>query len=405
MMISCKSDADCTASPHGRCASSDQPLSIGDPTICGCVYPCASDAECATGKVCLCAGVVQAPTAWAPTPWASCVSAGCVDGASCSSGECGLSAYDNGCGYEVELACRAPTDACRLDAQCTQLNNNRCVLAGSPTWTCTSSTCAIGRPLLVSGAPRTAPATGRGDWIERGVAPDAGSLETDTREIVVGHWLEAAALEHASVASFARFALELLALGAPAELVAGAQRAGLDEVEHARLSYGVASAYAGRSLGPGPLDLTAVTLRADAREVLRSLVIEGCVGETLGVAEALALRDRASDPALASLHARIASDEQRHAELSWRALAWLLRGAGGDMAELAAACFEEGTVALSADPPARAPAAPEHGVLEAPELGALRRRVLREVVAPCAAALLGAGRPRGDLRELIEARQ
>jgi hypothetical protein len=293
-------------------------------------------------------------------------------------------------------------DACRLDAQCIQPNRNHCALAGSPTWTCTGHSCTAGRPLLVSGAPRTAPATRRGDWIERGIAPHAGSLDAGTREIVAGHWLAAAALEHSSVASFARFALELLALGAPAELVAGAQRAGLDEVEHARLSYGVASTYAGRLLGPGPLDLTAVALRADARDVLRSLVIEGCVGETLGVAEALALRDRASDPALASLHARIASDEQRHAELSWQALAWLLRGAGGDMAELAAVCFEEGTATLSSDPPVRPATAPEHGVLEAAELGALRRRALREVVAPCAAALLGAVRLRGDLPVLPE---
>src|SRR5262249_43755535 len=150
----------------------------------------------------------------------------------------------------------------------------------------------------------------------------------EVRAALAAHWLEVGALEHASVASFARFTLDLLALGAPATLVADAQRAGADEVDHARLAYGLASAYAGRTLGPGPLDLHALALGADVQAVVRSLVIEGCVGETLGVAEALALRDHAVDAALRAVHARIAADEQRHAELSWQALAWLLRSRG-----------------------------------------------------------------------------
>src|SRR5262249_9378447 len=153
---------------------------------------------------------------------------------------------------------------------------------------------------------------------------------------------------------FARFTLELLALGAPAHLVADAQRAGLDEVEHARLAYAMASAYAGRPLGPGPLDLGPLTIRADRRELLPALILEGCVGETLGVAEALtlalALADEASDPALQRLHARIAADEQRHAELAWRSLAWLLDGAGEEGQRLAARCFDEAIAAASRDP-------------------------------------------------------
>src|SRR5262245_52773660 len=55
-------------------------------------------------------------------------------------------------------------------------------------------------------------------------------------------WARAAQYEHASVASFARFSLELLALGAPSDLIARAHRAAIDELEHTELALGVARA-------------------------------------------------------------------------------------------------------------------------------------------------------------------
>jgi hypothetical protein len=256
-------------------------------------------------------------------------------------------------------------------------------------WHCEGQGCAIGRPLLVEGRARSARAAERGDW-DAGVAgPDLAGVAPPLRAALGRHWLEVAALEHASVASFARFTLQLLSLGAPAALVEAAQRAGLDEVEHARLAYGLASAYAGRRLGPGPLDLSAVALSASRRDVVRSLIAEACVGETLGVAEALALSVRVRDPALSRAHARIAADEQRHAELAWRALAWLLADADEAMRRFAASCFEEATAAAGRAPASPEVAAPEHGLLSGEEIAAIREQALREVVRPCAAAVLG----------------
>ena len=49
----------------------------------------------------------------------------------------------------------------------------------------------------------------------------------------------------AEIASFARTSLDLLALGAPADLVAETHRAALDEIEHARIAYALASAFSG----------------------------------------------------------------------------------------------------------------------------------------------------------------
>ena len=53
----CESDAECTDGAYAKCISyidSDTYIGYGDSwTACGCVYSCASDADCASGEVCL----------------------------------------------------------------------------------------------------------------------------------------------------------------------------------------------------------------------------------------------------------------------------------------------------------------------------------------------------------------
>ena len=382
-MITCASDAECTAGPHGRCVSVEI-IDAALTTVCGCFYSCANDAECGAGKVCVCGGVVTTQGTWAV-----CAPATCVTGADCASGNCGISSYVDNCVIDVQVGCRSPTDVCHVDDDCAADSGafKRCVLTSTGSWACKPSLCVMGRPLLIDGRARTAPVAARDDWAGE-VRPELAYLDAGGRAALAQHWLEVAALEHASVASFARFTLELLALGAPAAPVADAQRAALDEVEHARLAYGLASAYAGRALGPGPIDLGALRLTVDRREMVRRLIEEACVGETLGVAEAAALAARARDPVLAGAHRRIAADELRHAELAWRTLAWLLDGADAATRSFAARCFEETGAAAARDPAPRGVVRPESGLLGTRALGAIRRQALREVVAPCVAALM-----------------
>ncbi|HEU4404191.1 MAG TPA: ferritin-like domain-containing protein [Polyangiaceae bacterium] len=384
--LACQTDAECVEKPNGKCASLRSVGLGGEVISCGCVYPCASDAECGAGSVCVASAVEPSLGRGA-----FCAPAACATGQDCPSGECGLSAFDNGCGMEVQLACRSAADTCHGNAECTQPGFETCALPSfnATNWQCSGTGCAIGRPLLVEGRAQTARPAERSDWSARGPGPAVDGLDAELREALARHWLEIAALEHASVASFARFTLELLALGAPPALVADAQRAGLDEIAHAEIAYSLASAYAGRRLGPGPLDLGGISLTVDRRKALRALVHEACVGETLGVAEAHALAAAADDPALGRIHARIAADEQRHAELAWRTLAWLLEGASDDDLCFASACFDEAVAAAQGDPPARDRVARGQGLLSASELGALRRQALREVIAPCAEALCG----------------
>ena len=205
----------------------------------------------------------------------------------------------------------------------------------------------------------------REDWIDRAVR-EAAECDARDREGLARRWAREAASEHASIASFARVTLDLLALGAPSDLVAAAQRAGLDEIEHARIAYALASAFAGKSLGPGRLAVASAK-PATLESVVREAVTEGCIGEALA---ALALREEAEaaeGTAYAKLLDRIAEDEERHAALAYATVAW---AASIDPARTAAVVAEE----LAADfDPARA-------------------RVVREIAAPCLGALTTSSR-------------
>ena len=89
-------------------------------------------------------------------------------------------------------------------------------------------------------------------------------MTDDQRQRLIHHWAETAQFEHASVASFARFTMQLMAIGAPADLVSEATRAQADEIRHARVCLGIASTLADETMGLGalPIDGALKTLAA-----------------------------------------------------------------------------------------------------------------------------------------------
>ncbi|MBK8237348.1 MAG: ferritin-like domain-containing protein [Deltaproteobacteria bacterium] len=214
----------------------------------------------------------------------------------------------------------------------------------------------------------------------------AGQCNADARARACAAWREVAVAEHASIASFARFTLDLLAHGAPAELVLEAQQAMGDEVVHARLAFGLAGAYAGASIGPDRLRVPEAGARTLEAAVVAA-VLEGCVGETIASARAGHARDAARDPAVIKVLTVIARDERRHAQLAWRFVAWALRRAP-QLADAVAAAFDGVDpggpgAGCDAEDDLRA-----HGILPVEESLALGREVLRDVVRPCAATML-----------------
>jgi hypothetical protein len=178
---------------------------------------------------------------------------------------------------------------------------------------------------LVAAEARVAPVVASGAWHDRSQsAPRVDHLTQMERATLAEHWTRMGQMEHASIAAFARFGLQLLALGAPAELVEACTRALSDETAHTKLCFELASVYAGRAIGPGPLDV-AHSLDVTALEDVVDLVIaEGCLGETTAALDALDAAESASDPVIRQAYSRIACDEARHAELAFQFVRWAL---------------------------------------------------------------------------------
>lgn len=221
--------------------------------------------------------------------------------------------------------------------------------------------CAIGRPLLDHGAPVLA--------------------KVDAVEGVAADWLRIAQMEHASVAAFHKLGLDLMAHGAPLELLDAVAEAARDEVRHARETFALASRYAGRLLAPGPMPVPTYT-PASLAQLAADAAREGCVGETLGALIAAEAARVAVDPEVRAVMERVAADEARHAALSWRIVAWALHA--GDVRDVVLAALRQ--------PPALATFdhQPAVGLLGPEATDRLVKMGVRDVLDPAARVLLGA---------------
>jgi hypothetical protein len=188
-----------------------------------------------------------------------------------------------------------------------------------------------GRALRVRRKIVVAPLADAAGWRADDPRPDVGSLSAATRDALASFWTESARSEHASVPAFSRLSMTLMALGAPSRLVEAAHRAALDEIEHARVSFAMASAYAGAPVAPGPLaelaDAPSVTATSLADLALESL-IDGCLLEGVAAASAAEAAARASDPEVGRVLGEIARQEALHADLAWAIVGWCLETDG-----------------------------------------------------------------------------
>jgi hypothetical protein len=401
----CQTAADCVDDTYGRCVYDFL-------NGCMCTYGCATDADCPDAHVCAPSGVLGVHS--------TCIPAGCTVDDECGEGLCGLSQYDGCCGPSWVMACADPDEACHVDGDCVDAPCDPAVPDGALVeyqcsyqtefepddgeWTCEPPgwcNCDCGRPFFVDGDARVAPTLARRDWC---LLPtrELAVVDPHTRARLVEHWTRIAQFEHASVASFARFATQLMQLGAPPKLLRDSSRALADEIEHARLAFGLASAYAEAPIGPGALDVArALEPESDSHAILEGLIVEACVGETLAAIEAHEAARWAEDPVIATVLERIAADEWRHAQLGWRALVWLLAQGDAQLRAFAVARFE---IAMQAVGGVRADAGDRelrrHGVLDDALREEVRRAGIAEVVRPCVAALRG-----GALEQCMSARR
>jgi hypothetical protein len=244
-----------------------------------------------------------------------------------------------------------------------------------------------GRPFVIAGEARLASVIPSDAWTD-----DAPLAASDA--LLAAAWLHDARTEHAAIASFARFAMQLLALAAPPRFVAAAHRAALDELAHARLCFTLAARHGAPRSGPGPLAVEgALDDSADPIAIVLATVREGCVAETISAVQLACACESAADPWLRARLQSMLEQELEHVELAWTFVAWAI--ASGD-ASLRAA-VGDAFVAAAQHIPGGFPDEPapddrdrwrRAGRLVLAERLAIARDTIERLVHPAAARLL-----------------
>jgi hypothetical protein len=214
-------------------------------------------------------------------------------------------------------------------------------------------------------------------------------MSAELRERLAAHWARIGQMEHASVAAFSRFTLQLLSLGAPAALLEESQMAAADEIRHTRLCFGLASAYARSPRGPAPLDVAGALGDDDVATIVRLTFREGCVGESAAAHEARVSGEAADDETIRRVLVGIADDEERHALTAWKFMRWAVAEFGA--VARGALIDEVARLESESSPPRFAHGElSRHALLDDEARLSLREQVVRQVVLPCARALLDA---------------
>lgn len=383
----CEQDADCET---GHACT----LVLTNPSLCPeasaivheyarvCVPGCRTDADCGPQELCVCGPVIGECRQIAEED-------GCREDADCGPDSMCLDngrASDGNFGKAL-FSCSRPEDECQ---ECTI--GKHC--AFGPDGKFCEPELVCGRPFLVEEVERCASVELRDGWGTMGEGWPG--LSGNLREKLLEHWTRIGLMEHASIAAFARFTLELLALGAPASLIEASNQALVDETRHAQIAFGIASSLAGRAIGPGPLSLEGALAQAGrAEELLRTTFREGCVGETRAALEVARSAVLCEDLELRRVLEGIAEDESRHAELAFRVVRYLVesRPALRSVLALEIERARERAESRSGDdfsgPAAEAEREAERfGLLGARELERVHREAFVQVILPCAEALL-----------------
>jgi hypothetical protein len=397
-MFVCREDTDCNERDGGFCTFTTTPSEWFGQLYTTCEYACTSDADCGGGTLCDCG-----------SPGGRCVSATCFTDDDCGPGwRCSRYTPGASCGAAgTAYACQSPEDACVADAECA--GGSFCQYNGIQRRCESANECPVpGRPFLVGDAARSAGAAERADWYAAALrslaAPVPAALEPALAAELCRQWSQLGLMEHASVASFARFALELLAAGAPPELLDETSRAMQDEIRHAQLCFALARRYGKSEVGPGCLDVDDAIPPFDFEQIVLRAVREGCIGETVSAFEAAEAAEGCRDPVARTALEGIARDEARHAALAWRFVAWALPRAPRALAERVHEIFvAERALAGNASPvavalDAREAALRAFGIVCDGERTALRARAFVEIITPSAAKLCGPTRPRAKPR-------
>ncbi len=284
----------------------------------------------------------------------------------------------------AEALLQAAGEYCNDDIRLVEQSGRDCTYVS----VCPPGCCGYGRPYLDdAGIPVKAETVAGPGW-DHGEKPEAGALTTAERAALGACWLQNARAEHSSVAGFHRFALDLLANGAPAALLARAQRAAAQELRHAIDCFSLASTYLGEPVGPAPMDMGGrATIATSLAQLAAWTARDGAIGETIAAYLAEQALADTTDPAVRAVLNDIVRDETEHAELAWATIQWAIDAGGDEVREAVRAAFAD----LRAPGPrvgAWTPPLARHGVPSPLREQSDAATCIADVILPVAEAML-----------------
>lgn len=216
----------------------------------------------------------------------------------------------------------------RINSQCRWIPIFACVIGltgcGGP-----AIVLLPGRPLHIQGKTIRAEVNSEKNtnWA-KGQRPDSSRLDEPTREALEALWLQDARGEHASIPAFSRISWQLVAIGAPPELLEWAHKAALEEIQHTQLCFAMAEGYGRRSYSVQPIpDMLegGLDLKNDPIKVIATeTIFDGCLMEGFIANLAATATIQCEEPAALAALKQIAREEASHAAFSWALLEWLL---------------------------------------------------------------------------------
>lgn len=281
---------------------------------------CSTDDDCPADEACHC----EADGA------GRCMAASCRSDDDCEVGKggahvCAFASISGGCYTRQAFVCRTANDTCVADGDCE--NGLRCLGDEKGGFHCARiHHCVRGRPLYVEAVPQVAELREGAGW--NGARRfDLRALPDADRRALAEKARRAALDEHASIAAFARTIAELMALGAPPDLLFATQKALGEEIRHAQDTFALAvAADATGAVEPGRFPAAvAPFVSADdlPNNLASSVFLGGCLGEAAAALAAQADADATPLPDLRAFYEELAAEETSHAALAWRTLDWL----------------------------------------------------------------------------------
>jgi hypothetical protein len=241
-------------------------------------------------------------------------------------------------------------------------------------------------PLLLEAHTQTPHLQEVSGWQPDPLRPDVSELSWTQRTQAAARWAAAGLSMHADAVRASRFAISLLSIAAPARLADGALTVARDQVAHARLGFGLASAYADRPIGP--CDVTPLQSLTSTSDILDEAISAFCLNATLAAICATEARADTEDPAVWDILKTLADAAWAHTRLGWDVVAWAIH-TGPPGTEPALRARIEALIEARAAMPLRHTLLPtdavliEHGCPTPAARERLEHAILIQVIRPC----------------------